>query len=73
MQQQATHENIDFTDLNQWKTLEEVEQLFPHFKKSTLSWLLRKRNLNGLDKIVKKIGKHNYVHAQAFSVWISLQ
>lgn len=64
---------IDFTDLSQWKTLDEVEELFPHFKKTTLRWLMRKKETNGLNKIIKKIGQFNYVHIPAFSQWISEQ
>jgi hypothetical protein len=64
---------IDFTDLSQWKTLDEIEELFPNFKKSTIRWLIRQKEINGLDKIIKKIGRLNIVHVPAFSVWISEQ
>jgi len=67
------HPVIDFTDLSQWKTLDEVEEEFPKFKKGTLRWLIRKKSLNGLDKVIKRVGQLNYVHVGAFSVWISQQ
>ena len=64
---------IDFTDLSQCKTLDEIEEQFPHFKKTTLRWLMRQKDHNGLAGIIKKIGRFNYVHVPAFSVWISQQ
>lgn len=64
---------IDFSNLKDWKTFDEVEHLFPNFRKTTLRWLMRQKNKNGLDGIVKKIGRSNYVHIPSFSVWISKQ
>ena len=64
---------INFADLSQWKTLEEIEKKFPHFKKTTITWLMRKKDINGLSKITKKIGRFNMVHMPAFSIWISQQ
>lgn len=69
--QQTTSSVIDYSNLSDWKTLDEVEQLYPHFKKTTLRWLLRNKHRNGLDQVVKKIGKFNYVHIPSFSIWIS--
>ena len=66
-------QQVDFTDLSQWKTLDEIEQEFPHFKKSTFTWLMRKKDTNGLDSVIKRIGRFNMVHEGAFSLWISEQ
>ena len=64
---------VDFTDLSQWKTFDEIEQKYPYFKKSTLKWMFRNKDRNGLDKIIKKVGQFNMVHVPAFSLWISQQ
>ncbi len=64
---------INFSDLSQWKTLKEINELNPNIEVSRLKWLLRSKESNGLDKIIKKIGRLNLVHAPSFSNWISEQ
>ena len=66
-------DTIDFTDLNDWQPLDVVVQKYPQFNKTQFNWLLRQKERNGLAKIVKKIGKRNYIHVPGFSVWISQQ
>ena len=59
--------NIDL-----WKDQYTFAQSHPQFSKSQISYLLRNRKLNGLDKIgaVKKIGRKLYIHELRFSHWI---
>ena len=55
-----------------WKDQYTFAQSHPQFSRSQISYLLRNRKLNGLDKIgaVKKIGRKLYIHELRFSSWI---
>lgn len=72
-QQQTIDSSIDFSDLNDWQPLSEVVQQYKQFTLPQINWLLRSKKTNGLDKVIKKIGKFNYAHVPAFSIWISQQ
>ena len=65
--------NIDYSNLSDWQPVSEVVTDYPQFSTTQFNWLLRSKNSNCLDKIVKKIGKRNYLHVPAFSQWISQQ
>ena len=57
-----------------WKDQYTFAQSHPQFSKSQISYLLRNRKLNGLDKIgaIKKIGRKLYIHELRFSHWIRM-
>lgn len=62
---------IDLTDLSQWLTMEQIEAQNANFQVSSLRWLLRNRERNGLQDISKKVGKHWLIHSAGLSVWVS--
>lgn len=58
--------------IDQWKDQVEFVKSHPQFSSSQVSYLMRNRKLNGLDRIgaVRKIGRKLYIHELRFSHWI---
>jgi len=58
--------------LSQWKDQVSFVNDNPQFKRGQISYLMRQRQLNGLDQFdaVKKVGRRLYIHEQRFAHWI---
>ena len=67
----ATPSNVS-VGIDYWKDQAEFVNSHPQFSSSQVSYLMRNRRLNGLDRIgaVKKIGRKLYIHELRFSNWI---
>ena len=60
----------DVSNLNDWALSQSIPELFPQFPQSTINYLLRERESNGLSDAVRVIGRSRYIHIKRFAEWL---
>ncbi len=71
MQQPSGNESIDFDELDQWVTPQGFVDDYPQFTASQISWVIRQRKVNGLERVgaVTLFGRKHYLNKRLFTDW----
>lgn len=64
------HDQSAAPDLNDWVPSSHLSELYPHFSKSVVEYLLRERENNGLEDAVRVIGRTRYISLRRFAEWV---
>lgn len=58
------------TQLKDYLLIPSFAERYPEFPESRLRWLIVKKKENGLEKVIRRIGRRIYIHVPSFLQWV---